>query len=159
MDINAARLLVHELRRLHDSGDVKSLAWVVMPDHLHWLFQLNGSDNYCGRINSALQAQSIRSDLVGLNLFDQANGMGSTPNGRMNSALRLSRVVKTLKGRSALAINRYLRRSGSLWQRAYYDRAARKDEDIRRIARYIIANPLRAGFERNISDYPYWDCI
>jgi REP element-mobilizing transposase RayT len=97
-----------------------------MPDHLHWLFQLNGPDNYCGRMNSALQ---------------------------------LSRVVKTLKGRSALAINRYLRRSRSLWQRAYYDRAARKDEDIRRIARYIIANPLRAGFERNISDYPYWDCI
>ena len=35
-DITAARLLVRELRRLHEKGDVISLAWVVMPDHLHW---------------------------------------------------------------------------------------------------------------------------
>jgi putative transposase len=67
VDINVARLLVHELRRLHDNGEVKSLAWVIMPDHLHWLLQLNGSDNYAGRINSVLQAQSIRPDLVGSN--------------------------------------------------------------------------------------------
>ena len=35
-DITAARLLVRELRHLHEQGDVISLAWVVMPDHLHW---------------------------------------------------------------------------------------------------------------------------
>ena len=33
------------------------------------------------------------------------------------------------------------------------------DEDVRRIARYIVANPLRAGLGRNIGYYPYWDCI
>ncbi|MFV2031621.1 MAG: transposase [Gammaproteobacteria bacterium] len=125
-DITAVRLLVHELRRLHENGDVSSLAWVIMPDHLLWLFQLNGSNDYCGR---------------------------------MNSTLPLSEVVKTLKARSALTINRYRCHSGSLWQRAYYDRAARKDEDIRHIARYIIANPLRAGLVENIGDYPHWDCI
>jgi len=115
-DITAARLLVHELRRLHEQGDVISLAWVVMPDHLHWLIQLN-------------------------------------------ERWSLSTVVKTLKARSALSINRHLCQHGSLWQRAYYDRAARKDEDVRQIARYIVANPLRAGLVRNIGDYPHWDCI
>ena len=40
-EINAARLLVRELRHLHDCGYVTSLAWVIMPDHLHWLIQLN----------------------------------------------------------------------------------------------------------------------
>ena len=115
-DFIAARLLVHELRRLHDHGDVISLAWVVMPDHLHWLIQLN-------------------------------------------ERWSLARVVKTLTARTALTINRHLCKQGSLWQRAYYDRAARKDEDIRQIARYIVANPLRAGLVRNIGDYPYWDCI
>jgi putative transposase len=40
-----ARIVVGEMRRIHDQGDVKSLAWVLMPDHLHWLFYLsnNGS--------------------------------------------------------------------------------------------------------------------
>ncbi|MEN8801706.1 MAG: transposase [Thiogranum sp.] len=38
----------------------------------------------------------------------------------------LSGVVKTLKARSALTINRHRCQSGSLWQGAYYDRAAKK---------------------------------
>ena len=115
-DITPARLLVRELRRLHDHGDVISLAWVVMPDHLHWLIQLN-------------------------------------------ERWPLPRVVKTLKARSALTINRHLGQHGSLWQKAYYDRAVRKGEDIRTIARYIVANPLRAGLVQDIGDYPHWDYI
>jgi putative transposase len=35
-----ARLVVNEMRRLHDTALVSSLAWVVMPDHIHWLFAL-----------------------------------------------------------------------------------------------------------------------
>jgi putative transposase len=115
-DMIAARLLIQEIRRLHESGDVHSLAWVVMPDHLHWLIQL--SEHW-----------------------------------------PLSKVVKTLKARSAVVINRYLRRQGSLWQRAFFDRAVRRDEDIRQIARYIVANPLRAGLVRGVGDYPHWDCV
>ena len=99
-DITTARLLVRELRHLHEQGDVISLAWVVMPDHLHWLIQLN-------------------------------------------ERWSLSTVVKTLKARSALSINRHLCQQASLWQRAYYDRAARKGEAIRQIARYIRRNASR----------------
>ncbi len=34
------RLVVMSLRRVHDRGDVESLAFVVMPDHVHWLIRL-----------------------------------------------------------------------------------------------------------------------
>jgi REP element-mobilizing transposase RayT len=44
---------------------------------------------------------------------------------------------------AARSNNRHLYQHGSLWQRAYYDRAARKDEDIRQIARYIRRNASR----------------
>jgi len=115
-NMTAARLLSQELRRLHDDGNVVSLAWVVMPDHLHWMIQLN-------------------------------------------DCWSLPRVIKNLKARSALAINRHMSQQGSLWQRAYYDRAVRKDEDFRQVARYIIANPLRAGLVQDVGDYPHWDCI
>ena len=115
-DINSARLLIRELRHLHEAGIINSLAWVVMPDHLHWMIQLHDHRP-------------------------------------------LFRVVKTIKARSALAINTYLGLHGGLWQRAYHDRAARKDEDVCQLARYIIANPLRAGLVEHIGDYPHWDCI
>jgi len=39
-DFPTARLVVHEMRRFHDDTSLRSLAWVLMPDHLHWLFQL-----------------------------------------------------------------------------------------------------------------------
>lgn len=44
-DLMAGRLLVQCLRRQHEVGLVESLAFVVMPDHLHWLVVLQpGSD-------------------------------------------------------------------------------------------------------------------
>jgi REP element-mobilizing transposase RayT len=39
-DIQLGRLLVAELRAAHGDGLAESLAWVVMPDHLHWLLVL-----------------------------------------------------------------------------------------------------------------------
>jgi hypothetical protein len=35
----------------------------------------------------------------------------------------------------------------------------RKDEDLQTVARYIVANPLRAGLVEKIGDYPLWDAI
>lgn len=36
-DWRIGRLLVSELRAAHEARQVESLAWVIMPDHLHWL--------------------------------------------------------------------------------------------------------------------------
>ena len=35
-----AHFVAQELVRCHDEGRVGNLAWVVMPDHVHWLFRL-----------------------------------------------------------------------------------------------------------------------
>ncbi|HRN76222.1 transposase [Ottowia sp.] len=39
-DFLLARLAITELRRSDDSGRCKTLAYVLMPDHLHWLLRL-----------------------------------------------------------------------------------------------------------------------
>ncbi len=39
-DFDNARLVVKHLRVSNDIQDSHSLAWVVMPDHLHWLVEL-----------------------------------------------------------------------------------------------------------------------
>lgn len=64
-----------------------------------------------------------------------------------------------VKGYSSFEINKLSDRQGKLWQKQYYDRAIRRKENIKQIARYIIANPLRAGLVDNIADYPHWDAI
>ncbi len=109
-EFKAARIVVKSLAHAQAMEQAMTLAYVLMPDHLHWLLQLTG---------------------------DQA----------------LSRVVRSVKSVSAHRLG------GALWQRGFHDHALRRDEDIEGIARYIVANPLRAGLVRHIGDYPHWDAI
>ncbi len=43
-DWRLGRLLVDQLRCADESASVTSMAWVVMPDHLHWLIELKHAD-------------------------------------------------------------------------------------------------------------------
>ncbi len=42
-----------------------------------------------------------------------------------------------------------------LWQKSYYDHILRAEEDVCQVARYIVANPVRAALATVASDYPY----
>ncbi len=71
----------------------------------------------------------------------------------------MERLLQQVKSRSAKAINQRLQRSGKIWQSGYHDRTLRREEDIRDIARYIVANPLRAGLVKQLANYPLWDAV
>lgn len=97
-------------------GDARLLAWVLMPDHVHWLVQVGEQDN-------------------------------------------LSTVVNRLKSASGRQVNRLLGKQGPFWQQAFHDHALRADEDVWKVARYMVANPLRAELVKRIGDYPFWNAI
>ena len=78
---------------------------------------------------------------------------------RLQDSGALGVAMRHAKGRSARAVNLARERSGPVWSRAFHDHALRADEDILRCARYVIANPLRAGLVERIGDYPYWDAV
>ena len=44
---------------------------------------------------------------------------------------------------------------GRLWQEGYYDRVLRDADDTFECARYIVANPVRAGLCAQAHEYPY----
>jgi REP element-mobilizing transposase RayT len=116
-DLSCGRIVVQALRCHAVRGGVRSLAFVVMPDHLHWLAQL--------------------------------------PAGQ-----RLDRLMCTFKSYTARRINVHRGAHGQeVWQAGYHDHAVRREEDIQDLARYIVANPLRAGLVEHIGEYPLWDAI
>ena len=43
-----------------------------------------------------------------------------------------------------------------LWQRYGYERTLRHDEETLVIARYIVANPIRASLANSLGEYPHW---
>lgn len=61
-------------------------------------------------------------------------------------------VMFRMKGASSRAVNIALERRGPLWNLESFDRVLRRDENVEAVARYIIANPERAGLEE---PYPW----
>ncbi|UVM48876.1 MULTISPECIES: REP-associated tyrosine transposase [unclassified Pseudomonas] len=114
-DFALGRLVVHQFRQAQNTGLVNSLAWVVMPDHFHWLVELKK----CSLSNLMRQTKSL--------------------------------IVRE--------VNLSSNRNGPLWQQGYHDRALRREEDLVKMARYVVANPLRAGLVERLGDYPLWDAI
>ena len=107
---DAARMLIACLRAETTLESAETLAFVVMPDHLHWLLGL---------------------------------GAGAD----------LASVVRTVKSVSAHGLR------GKVWQRGFHDRAIRREEDFPALARYVVANPVRAGLVQRVGEYSHWDAV
>ena len=65
----------------------------------------------------------------------------------------LAAIVRVIKGRSARFVNSTTARQGPLWQREYFDRQLRGDEDLREKCEYVAMNPVRRGLVATPDDY------
>ncbi|QXH51177.1 transposase [Pseudomonas fakonensis] len=115
LDFQAARCLPPHFAQAEAEGSVLSLAWVIMPDHVHWLIELKNDT--------------------------------------------LATVMRRFKSRSRCSLYKMGKLKGQLWQAGYHDRAIRREEDLRSFARYVVANPVRAGLVSRAGDYSHWDAI
>ena len=109
-ELHTGRCLIRSLMTEQELGRARTLAFVVMPDHFHWLLEL-----------------------------------------RENASL--SKVVRAVKSVTAHRLGE------TVWQDGFHDHAVRHQEDLRAAARYVVANPLRAGLVQRLGDYPHWDAI
>jgi putative transposase len=65
----------------------------------------------------------------------------------------LSQFLKIFKQRSSFM---FRKASGDiLWQRSFYDHVLRKDEALKRVALYILNNPVRSGLVTDYKSYPF----
>ncbi|HGA2320911.1 TPA: transposase [Pseudomonas putida] len=115
LNFQYARIVIRHLRMADQENSCHSLAWVVMPDHVHWLIELK--------------------------------------------EITLSTLMRRFKARSSHNLRKAGTSTARVWQAGYHDRALRKEADVIKAARYIIANPIRAGLVNKVGDYPHWDAI
>ena len=57
--------------------------------------------------------------------------------------------------RMRLACDYSTRAGRSLWQRGYWERVLREDEETETYARYIFGNPIRKGLVQSFRAYPF----
>jgi putative transposase len=72
---------------------------------------------------------------------------------------RLEQIMQRMKSVSAHDIRHSTGGGGPVWQREYFDRILRSNEDLKRKADSICENPVRAGIVSAVDDYPWiWRC-
>ena len=65
------------------------------------------------------------------------------------------RMMQRLKGRTALAANRLLKRTGVFWQHESYDHLVQRSGELERVIAYTLDNPVRAGLVAEATKWPY----
>lgn len=124
--------VVHTSLKYWDGERYLLRRYVIMPNHVHMLIE-------------PLPERPL----------GQASGLSheSAANGE-TTYFPLPLILRSIKGFTAREANKVLARSGRFWQDESYDRWARNEAEVLRIANYIDANPVRAG----LCNYPHeWE--
>ena len=102
----------------------QSIAWVLLPDHLHTMWELPDNDaNY-----------SLRWSLIKQQVTRRCAG-------------EMHRMPLTESRRS--------RGEGAIWQRRFWEHTIRDETDFRDHMDYIHHNPVKHGYVRHLTDWPY----
>jgi REP element-mobilizing transposase RayT len=76
---------------------------------------------------------------------------------QLDASGSLSTIMQRAKANSSRELARAHQIESPVWQAGFHDRALRSDEDLEVVARYLVANPLRAGLATALGGYPFWD--
>ena len=109
----------------YDPTRYKLMCYCIMPNHVHLLIEPNK-----------------------VNLIIKSNKYGASRNYYLTETLRL------LKGSTARLCNNVLDRTGVFWQHESYDHYIRNEREFIRTIRYILYNPVKAGF---VDDWRDWE--
>ncbi len=66
----------------------------------------------------------------------------------------LTEILHSLKRNSAKQANIVLNRTGAFWQDESYDHYARDEAELDRIIKYVLHNPVKAGFTQDWTTWP-----
>ena len=72
-----------------------------------------------------------------------------------NAKYPVTEIIRLLKGSTARECNLALQHSGHFWHHESYDHVVRTEDELERIIRYIINNPVKAGLVEQWKDWKY----
>lgn len=155
--------------RLNETGRLVDTCWraiagyfqqvsldefVVMPNHLHGIIVINSAKSIkvvgAKQVSSALPAfggNSIKAPDSGL-MGEADESLASPLHG--TQAGSLGAIIQNFKSISARRINKFQQTPGCpIWQRNYYERVIRTENELARAREYIVNNPLKWELDKD----------
>jgi len=145
--------IVNEKMILSDSGKMIERFWlvlqnkfphvlldeyVIMPDHIHGIIMVF-NDNYVGDDLCVVPKEKVSKHM---GLKDKHTGLSLQKIIQWFKTMTTNEYIKGVKKNLFVPFNK------KLWQRSYYDRIIRSEEELNKIREYIYFNPVKYGFER-----------
>lgn len=117
----------------------KSLAHVVMPDHVHWVLNPSPRD------------------------FEHFAREQREKGGQYAEAPQryyLSKILQDYQRHVAYMVNKVQETRGAkVWQDGFRDDTLRDEDAVNRAIRYVVYNPVTARLAERPADYAYWGSI
>lgn len=117
-----------------DKKHYNLICYTIMPNHVHLVFHL---------------LEIEKSNSADRNVYDTKNVTHPF------QAVKVAEIMQSIKGFSAREANKILNRKGSFWQSESYDHIVRDEDELERIIKYVIYNPVKAGLVEKWQD---WQC-
>jgi REP element-mobilizing transposase RayT len=134
--------VVYNAILIRDKKKYELISTTIMPNHVHIIFTpLVG-----------LTITSTNTSEIGVHLA--MNSLDETG----NSTYIVTKILQDLKSKTALDCNNLLNRSGAFWQHESYDHVVRDKEELKRIVKYVLHNPVKAGLCEKWEDWKYSYC-
>lgn len=123
--------LVSDSLKYRDGTDYYLKAFCIMSNHVHVVFK------------PMLNEQSL------------PEVKGSNPLKFAGSAKTLGEIMQSLKGYTAHEANKILNRTGKFWEEESYDHEVRNEEELDRIVKYVLNNPVKTGLVKTWKDWKW----
>ena len=118
-------ILRHVVNTVRNKHPFTSDAWVLLPDHMHCIWSLPG-----GCSNFSLRWSLIKSGF----------------------SKRMGHWFHTGEGMNA---SRVKHRESNIWQRRFWERQIRNENEYSACMDYIHYNPVRHGWVQRVADWPH----
>jgi putative transposase len=127
--------LISKAIHFRDKTDYDLLAYCIMPNHVHILFELQ--KEHVSRLAESTKT-IIGRDCVSIYI--------------------VTKIIGSLKKYTAIRANRILKRSGSFWQHESYDHVVRTGEELENTIWYVLFNPVKAGMVKEWNQWKWSYC-
>lgn len=128
--------VVRQSIHYYDKRKFELICYTIMPNHVHLVFRLLEQKSEKGKcvLQSSSSYQPFQTE-------------------REGKQKRMSKIMQSIKGYSAREANKILNRKGNIWQSESYDHIVRNEDELEKIIKYVIYNPVKAKLVEEWEDW------
>ena len=145
MKLNNAGVMVqkwyHELE--NKFADIKNHEMIIMPNHFHCIIENTGSNAGADLRVCPNNPMTNKNILVENGIIGEHTTMGEYIGSPLHRVVQWFKTMTTNEYIRNVKSDNWQRFDGKLWQRNYWERIIRNENEYLQISKYIIENPMK----------------